>query len=173
MKTTIYYLATALFLIGATLPVHAQKSKKEAREEARNKQFQETLAMVEAGDFRFDAKRAHPQGYRSVDLTTNPGFLKISNNSVEADLPFFGRGYTSHHGNDSGMKFKGTIENKKVDVNEKKRRIRYSFTVRDKDSYQVTLEIHYGGSSSLNINSNNKSNISYDGDVSNEAEPKE
>jgi hypothetical protein len=173
MKTINIYLLATLLLLGFNLPTQAQKSKKEAREEARNKQFQETLAMVEAGAFRFDAKRAHPQGYRSVDLTTNPGFLKISNDSVQADLPFFGRGYTAHYGNESGMKFKGTIENKKVDVNEKKRRIRYSFTVRDKDNYQVTLEIHYGGSSSLNISSNNKSSISYDGDVSNEANAKE
>lgn len=93
------------------------------------------------GAFKFEAERAYPQGGGSIDLTTNYGFLKISENKSECDLPFFGRAYRMEYGGDGGMNFEGEIFNEKWTLNDKKMKVTYTFDVKDKETFTVIMEV--------------------------------
>ena len=163
MKAIIRTLFAVVVMISITFTLSAQekKSKKEIRQE----QLAQTIELINKGDFKFEATRAFPQGGRSIDLTTNYGFITFKQANAEGDLPYFGRAYTATYGGDGGIKFNGEMLNKKMEVNEKKQKILITFEVRDKDTYQVTMDIGYNGSSSVSITSNNRSHISYQGDI--------
>ncbi|MCU4176594.1 DUF4251 domain-containing protein [Carboxylicivirga sp. N1Y90] len=163
MKTIISYTIFSLLLLLSSQNAFSQK--KQERENKKNEAFTETKTLVDSAQFIYVPNRAFPQGGQSIDLTTNYGFIKITGDNAEGDLPFFGRGFQSHYGNDGGIKFNGTMENKKVEINEKKRTITFSFEVKDKDHYRVSMEISYNGNTSVNVTSNNRSHISYQGEI--------
>ncbi len=45
--------------------------------------------------------------------------------------------------------------------------VRYSFEVRDYDYYNVMIDINYNGNATVNVISNNRSSISYQGYLTN------
>jgi len=163
MKTIFSYTILFLALILSSSNIEAQKKKE--REIKKNEAFEKTKALVDSAQFIYVPNRAFPQGYQSVDLTSNYGFIKITDNNAEGDMPFFGRGFQAHYGNEGGIKFNGSMENKKIDINEKKRTITYSFEVKDKDTFRISMEIGYDGNASVSVTSNNRSHISYQGKI--------
>jgi hypothetical protein len=171
MKTNIRLLIVSVVLMfGFSNLTEAQKSdkkqnKKKAKREKRAEDFLKTQKLIESRNFIFNAERAFPSGIRSIDLVSNPGSIEVKDDSVEADLPFFGRSYTSHYSGNAGMEFKGKVENEKVEINEKKQKIFYTFRIKDKDVYDVTMDISYSGGCSVTINSTGKNSISYGGKI--------
>ncbi len=158
-----------LLMFVSGISVYAQKGKKQqnrkkARHEKKLEGYAKVKELVTGRDFIFDAKRAFPTGYKSVDLTTNPGTIEVMNDSVVADLPYFGRAYTSSYGGDSGLKFEGKIKDEDIEYLDKKFMLRYSFKVNgENDSYNVSMEISYDGNASVNVISQNRNAISYHG----------
>ena len=163
MKTILKKLISSLLLIVLITGVSAQK--KEERKAKKQQKYKECIQLIESGAFKFEAERAYPQGWVSVDLTTNYGFLKISENKSECDLPFFGRAYRMEYGGDGGMNFKGDIFNEKWTRNDKKNKFTFSFDVKDKESFTVILEAFSKESCSLIILSDSKAHISYSGQI--------
>ena len=155
------FVVVVITSINFTLSAQEKKSKKEVRQE----KFDQTIELINKGDFKFEARRAYPQGGRSIDLTTNYGFITIKQEMAEGDLPYFGRAYTATYGGDGGIKFDGEMLNKKSEVNEKRQKVIFTFEIRDKDTYKVTMDIGYNGNASVSITSNNRSHISYQGDI--------
>jgi len=171
MRTNIKLLVVSVVLMfGFSVLIEAQKSdkkqnKKESKREKRAEKFSETKKLVESRNFIFNAERAFPSGMRSVDLVSNPGTIEVKDDLIEADLPFFGRSFTSHYSGSAGMEFKGKVENEKIEFNEKKQKILYSFRIKDKDVFDVTMDISYNGGCSVTINSHGKNSISYGGKI--------
>ncbi|NPA37490.1 MAG: DUF4251 domain-containing protein [Chlorobi bacterium] len=170
MKTYFRIFTLIILVTGFGFTLNAQKSskkedKKKARNEKKAENFKKTKELFESRDFVFNADRAFPTGMRSIDLTTNSGYIKLKNDSVEADLPFFGRSYSADYSGNAGINFKGKAENAKTEYNDKKHKILYSFTVNDKDTYQVSMTITEEGGASVTINSNSKNSISYNGKI--------
>ncbi len=165
MKSIFSIVFLSSILMFGTADVLAQKKSKKER---RMEQFTDTRKLVDSKQFIFVPDRAFPQGGRSIDLTTNYGFIKIMGDETEGDMPFFGRGYTIPYGGDGGIKFdKTSIENEQVEVNEKKMRITYSFEAKSKDDhFSIYMDIGYNGNTSVSVNSNNRSQISYSGEIS-------
>ncbi|MCT4587722.1 MAG: DUF4251 domain-containing protein [Carboxylicivirga sp.] len=159
------FILSAIMLVSSTTTFAEKKQKKK---EKRMEQFAETKKLVDSKQFIFVPNRAFPQGGRSIDLTTNYGFIKIMGSETEGDMPFFGRAYSASYGGDGGIKYdKTSIENEKIEVNEKKMRISYSFEAKGKnDTYRINMEITYGGNASVSVTSNNRAHISYNGDIS-------
>ena len=172
MRTNIRLLVISVVLMfGVNVLVEAQKSdkkhnRKKAKREKRAEEFSKTKKLVESRNFIFNAERAFPSGMRSIDLVSNPGTIEVKDGSAEADLPFFGRSYTSHYSSNTGIEFKGKIENENIEFNEKKQKIYYSFTINDKDVFNVTMDVSSNGGCSVTINSNGKNSISYGGKIS-------
>jgi len=143
-----------------------QQSRKKARHEKKMKSYEKVKELVSGKNFVFYAKRAFPTGYRSVDLTTNTGTIVIENDSVDADLPYFGRAYTSSYSGEAGLKFSGNIKDEKLEYRDEKFMVRYSFQVKgESDLFNVSMDISSDGNASVNINSQNRNSISYHGTI--------
>ncbi|WP_430815004.1 DUF4251 domain-containing protein [Carboxylicivirga sp. RSCT41] len=168
MKSLIGLLVLSSILVLPIENANAQSKKKKNKKERRMEQFVETQKLVDSKAFIFVPDRAFPQGGRSIDLTTNYGFIKVMNTETEGDMPFFGRGFSVPYGGDGGIKFdKTAIKDEKLEINEKKMRISYSFEAAgENDTFRISMDISYSGSASVTVISNNRSSISYNGEIS-------
>lgn len=141
-----------------------EKSKKELKAERELQEQIEIHALLDAKDFVFDAEKLYPQSGRMIILDYNTYFLKFTSENVKCDLPFFGRGFNVGYGSDGGIKFEGKPENIKIEQTKKKYTIKA--TVKgEKDVYDLFFTIFFDGGTSLSVNSNNRSSISYDGKI--------
>ncbi len=168
-KMKILYLVLIL-LTGTGFSLLAQKKdkrSKKSKQEEKNAKFVQVQKLIKSRNFIFDAERALPSGGQPVELVANPGQIIVQKDMAYAGLPYIGQSYTSMYGSQHvGMDFKGKMEDVKFKVNEKKRKIYFSFKVTDNDVYMVTMEITYNGGCSVTIISQRKSSISYSGKVS-------
>ncbi len=164
MKTRIQALVILLSLM--ITPGFSQETKALTKEEQKLEKQKQIDAMVNAKEFVFVARMANPTGMRAVNLASNPNYLKFSPDLIESEMPFYGKAYSSvGYGGDAGMKFKGkpevfTVEKGKND---------YDITVVVKgetDKYKIYLSVGFDGSTMISISSNNRSSISYNGEIS-------
>jgi hypothetical protein len=118
MKSTIFVLLLILPVMGN--PGFSQgKSRKELKEEKTLTKQKQIEALVNAREFVFVAKRFLPTGMGTVDLFSNPNYVKFQPDFIDSYMPFFGTAYGGiGYGTDRGLKFKGkpvsfTIEKNK------------------------------------------------------------
>jgi len=169
IKVTILSLVLIL-LTSSGFSLMAQKkdkSTKRSKQEEKNGKFLGIQKLIKSRSFVFDAERALPSGGQPVELVSNPGQIIVQKDMAYGGLPYIGHSYTSMYGNQHvGMNFKGKMEDVSYKVNEKKRKVYFSFKVTDDDVYIVSMEITYNGGCSVTIISQRKSSISYSGKVS-------
>jgi hypothetical protein len=163
MKTSIL----SFFLCFSMLIGFAQeKTKQQIKEEQKLEKQKEIAALVDSKEFEFVGQTAYPQGTRSVDLTTNSNFLKFEKDSIDSQMPYFGRAYggVAYGRGDGGMHFKGKIENYSLTKDKKKYLMRAKIS--DKaETYDLLLTVFFEGNASLSINTFNRSSISYNGRI--------
>ncbi|MBW1655332.1 DUF4251 domain-containing protein [Flavobacterium quisquiliarum] len=163
MKTKLSIL---MLFLALSLSVAAQeKTKKELKQERELEKQKEVQSLLDTQNFVFEAQKVTPQGGRLIQLDYNTYFLKFNTENTTCDLPFFGRGYNVGYNSDGGIKFEGKPENIKIE-NKKKSTI-LKATVRGKnDVYDLFFTIFFNGTATLNVNSNNRAPIYYDGLIS-------
>ncbi|QSW88029.1 MULTISPECIES: DUF4251 domain-containing protein [Flavobacterium] len=163
MKTKIYIVMLISIL---SFSVYGQeKTKKELKAEKELKKQKEIEALIDAKNFVFEAQKLTPQGGRLINLDYGVYFLKFNEEKTTCDLPFFGRGFNVGYGSDGGIKFEGKPENLKIE--KKKKSFILKTTVKGKDDvYDLMFTIFFDGGTSLSVNSNNRSPIFYDGEIS-------
>ena len=128
--------------------------------------FQEISELVKKRSFVFEADKTFKQGGGMVDLTANPNYLKIENNQVKADLPFFGETHMITDMDDAGINFEGEMLDYKETYHDEKMKISISFDVNSMhDKYSCTLDIFYSGNTTLNIDCTSKSHTRYIGKI--------
>lgn len=105
----------------------------------------------------------------SINLTGSSYELKIMPDSIVSYLPYYGRSFTAPMNNDeNGIKFTST--NFVYDVVKAKKGWQVTITIKDtKDSHRLNLSIGENGYATLNVNSNTKQSITFNGHI---AEPK-
>lgn len=141
-----------------------EKSRKDIRQERRVEQQKKTEALVNSKNFMFVANRAIPQGYPTVDLISNPNHLKFSHDEIDSYMPFFGRAYQVNINHEGGFKFIAKPDS--YDLVKTKKGYEIKVKVKDKnDSYDIFLNISPEGTALLTIASNNRSTISYNGNI--------
>jgi hypothetical protein len=161
----IYMLFCMLSLV-LTKGHSQEKTKKELKEEAKIERQKEIDSLVNSRTFVFVAATAYPQGYRSVNLTTNPNFIKFSPHEIESDMPFYGKSYSGvAYSGDGGIKFTGTPEEYTVTKNKKNYQVT-AIVKGENDTYHLFLTVGFEGTASISITSNNRSSISFSGDIS-------
>lgn len=158
-------LVLSLFLVLGISVSAQEKSKKELKQERELKKQNEIKALLESQDFVFEAQKVTPQGGRLIQLDSNIYFLNFNKEKTTCDLPFFGRAFNVAYNGEGGIKFEGKPEN--ISIKNKKSSTILKATVRGRnDVYDLTFTIFYNGSTSLNVNSNNRAPIYYDGIIS-------
>ncbi|MCC9071150.1 DUF4251 domain-containing protein [Flavobacterium sp. F-65] len=164
MKTKLsILLVLSCFL---SVSVFAQKkTSKELKAEKELQQQKQIEALIDSKNFVFEAQKISPQGGRVIILDYNTYFLKFNPEKVTCDLPFFGRGFNIGYGSEGGIKFEGVPENVKVE--KKKKYYNLKAIVKGKDDiYNLIFSIFFNGSTTLSVNSNNRSSITYYGEIS-------
>lgn len=81
-------------------------------------------------------------------------------------MPFYGRAHRGiRYGGDEGLKFTGVPEN--FTLSKAKKNYLHNATVKgEKDPFRISLLVGFEGSATLSITSNNRSTISYTGEIS-------
>lgn len=142
-----------------------EKSKKQIREEKRIKNEKQIAALIDGRSFVFIGRTALPQGFRNIDLTTNANYVEFKPDKITSEMPFFGRAYSGvAYSGDGGLKFEGSPK----DFTVKKKKKGYLIRTAVKgatDTYTLFLSVSFGGSTTLTVNSNNRSTISYNGEI--------
>ena len=138
MKKLIFI--SLLFSI-LSLSVSAQKPTKAEKAAQLEQEFQQTRQLIESNHFQFELNRVYPQGGQDLSRFNPRGKFVITDSVAKGTLPFFGRAYSLPYGEGGGIEFDG-------------------------DTYQISMEISGGGNCSVNLNSNNRAQISYSGTVS-------
>ena len=136
-----------------------------SREEKEVKKEATVKAMVEAKHFSFVAQDAIPSGMRTRQLTPDY-YLKISKDTIESYLPYFGRAFSAPiDNNNTGIEFKAT-EFKYNAVEAKKGGWNITIDLNKAgDTRQMFLYVSKAGYANLNVISNNKESISFNGYV--------
>lgn len=164
MKTKLSILLVLSFFL--SISVFAQKkSSKEIKAEKELLLQKQIEALIDSKNFVFEAQRISPRGGRIIILDYNTYFLKFNEEKVTCDLPFFGRGYNIGYGSDGGIKFDGKPENIKVE--KKNKSYNFKAIVKGKDDvYNLMFSVFFNRSTTLTVNSNNRSSIIYYGEIS-------
>lgn len=119
--------------------------------------------MIKNREYIFTARTVLPTGGRVIQLTSQYD-LRVSKDSIISFLPYFGRAYSAPIGNTNpGFQFTSTDFNYDVKARKKGG---WQISIRPKDIQdiqQMNLTVSEGGSASLQVTSNNRQAISYNG----------
>ena len=156
LRITIVCLA---LLAGVAGDLSAQKSKEEKQEAAIKQQ-------IDSKKYVFVAERALPMRGASRHLTSMYT-LRVSKDSVIADLPYMGRAYAGagYGGTEGGIKFVSAKNDYKITPRKKGGwdiRIK-PLAARDSDVRELSLTVFNNGNASLQVLNNNRDQISFDG----------
>ena len=165
MKAKPFFTTLIMILVlGASF---AQDSpRKVQREKSILEREHQTEMLLNSREFVFIASRALPQRGGSIDLTTNPNYLKFHPDRIESYMPFFGRAYRADYGGDGGIKFEGKPKEFKMGTRKKGKGYEINTAVSGgRDYFQLNLLVRPEGSATLTITSNDRSSISYYGEI--------
>ncbi|MBU3822221.1 DUF4251 domain-containing protein [Flavobacteriaceae bacterium XHP0103] len=105
----------------------------------------------------------------SIDLTGIGNYFKMENDSVKAELPYYGeRQFGGAYGANAGIEFEDVPQNLNI-KNGKNGSYEVRFDVNDKntntESYRIFIQLFPNLTSNLTINSSNRNNIQYRGKI--------
>ncbi|MEO6314599.1 MAG: DUF4251 domain-containing protein [Chitinophagaceae bacterium] len=153
-----------LFLLVATvLSVLLKPATSLAQNNKDSVKIAAVTALVNNQEYTFKAQSAVPLSGRLRQLNSDYG-LQVSKAAVVSQLPYFGRAYSAPlNPQDGGIQFTSkdfdyTISNKKKGG--------WNISIKPKDSKDVTqmqLSIFNNGTASLQVTSNNRQSISFNG----------
>ncbi|UFH34270.1 DUF4251 domain-containing protein [Flavobacterium acetivorans] len=158
-------ILVVFLLLAVTFSFAQEKTRKQLRKEKQIEKARQTSILIDSNEFVFVANKAFPLGFRDIDLTTNPNFIEFKPDFIRSEMPFFGRGYSGiGYGGDTGLKFEGKPSEFTIEKGKKTYEIKAM--VRGKqDVFKILLSVFFDGNASLTISSNNRSTISYNGEI--------
>jgi len=155
MKTLITAILTTLLLFSC-------KSGSNLSKEENSSLMNE---KIETTNYTFVAQTAIPMSGRSISLTSEYS-LKVTKDTIESFLPYFGRAYTAPmSATDGGIKFVSTDFNYKV--SDKKKGM-WKADIETKDiptKYKLSLSIGDSGYATLTVQEVNRQSITFYGKI--------
>jgi hypothetical protein len=165
MKTRISILVLILSLV-VTTGFSQDKTRMESKKQKKLEKQKQIEAMVNTKEFVFVPQTALPSGMSPVNLSINQNYIKFQPDLIDSYMPFFGNAYSGVvYSTDKGLKFIGKPEIFTVERTNKAFQID-AVVKGETDNFRLSLSVGFEGSASLVISSNNRSSISYDGEIS-------
>lgn len=171
--TALYSFFLLSFFVFSWNNVSAQSTKTTRAQKTAAKK-QDIKNLIDNHNFIFMAQMALPMGWNTVQLNYNYS-LTISKDSVDSYLPYYGRAYVAPTNptdpTQTGIQFKS----KKFDYNNGNKKSGWEITIVPhdvKETRQMILTVSDLGYASLNVISNNRQPISFNGYVT-ENKPKD
>lgn len=160
MKKNLLLLFSLAFLAGGFL-IGCGSTQSVAEKEMKALRMKE---KVESFDFTFNATAAYPMSFSPVNLTSSYD-LKVSKDTFQAYLPYFGRAYVAPMDpSKGGIQFTSTDFD--YSVVEGKRHGNWKVTIKTLDTYRsmsLYLDIWDNGSAQLIVNDPDRQNITFQG----------
>ena len=123
-------------------------------------------------NFKFNATYAHPQSYRPIYLSSSYD-VKVSPDTVQAYLPFFGRAYTAPmNPSEGGINFESTEF--RHEIKQGKKAGNWLITIRTKDTtrpFVLFFDLWDNGTGSLNVQDRYRQPISFQGNIEVQKKP--
>ena len=137
----------------------------EVNENKNLKRSSQIQDLIDSKNYVFVAQTAIPIGGRAINLTS-PYEVRVSGDTVASDLPYFGRAFVAPmNPSEGGIRFTSTNFNYKV-KGRKKGGWDIAILPKDsKDVRQMLLTVSESGYGTLQVVSNNRQQISYNGYV--------
>ncbi len=161
MKKLAFLMIMLVSLVACTTSRNAATHKVDAQNVAA-----QIADSVNARTLKVTFNYVNPMRFPVHYLTTEYS-LRIKGDSISSYLPYFGRAYRADYGStESPLNFEGLARN--MDISRyKKRGYRFVFEVTNKqqESFVYNLTIFSNGNATLNVNSNDRDPISFDGEV--------
>lgn len=158
LRVWVYIILTVFFLTDVQAQT-TKTQKKQAKLEAVKK-------MVNNQDYVFMAQMANPMGWKTIQLNYNYSVV-VSKDSIDSYLPYYGRAYVAPTNpsdpKETGIQFKS--KNFEYANNISKRSgWDVSIVPHDvKETRRFMLNISEAGYATLNVISNNRQSISFNG----------
>lgn len=142
------------------------KTNKDTKEERRLEKQKQVDKMINAKEFTFVPRIALPTGMSVVNLSPNQNSIKFQPDFIDSFMPFFGRAYrVEGYGRDTGLQFSGKPD--KFTIEKKGKMYQINVVVKDvNDMFSLFLSVGVDGFASLSVSSNNRSPISFEGEIS-------
>ena len=123
-------------------------------------------------NFKFNATYAYPLNYKSVYLS--PYYdVKVSSDSVQAYLPYFGRAYSAPmNPSEGGIKFVSTKF--EYEIEEGKKAGNWLITIRTEDTsrpFILYFDLWDNGSARLSVQDRDRQAISFQGNIEAQKKP--
>jgi len=168
MKKVILIIAVLMVSI---LTVEAQEKKidkKQERKEKAEQAYKQTKALIESGEFVFDAVWAFPQNGTRVDITGNNNRLEFRENITKGSLQFFGTAYTSRRSTfNQGIVMDGPVKEWQVLPNDRGHQVTVRFNTKKKrEVYDVDISVAANGYAVVVVSSSLRDLMRYEGYVS-------
>jgi hypothetical protein len=143
----------------------AQEPAKKTKQELNLEKQKEIEDLLNAKTFVFSARSAFPSGGSQTSISSGVSTIKFTPDLITSNLPFFGSTTRpTGYGTDSGMKFEGKPEEYTLEKKKNGYEIRLVVKTTD-DTYRISLTASSDGYGSLSIFSNNRSSMTYSGDI--------
>lgn len=173
MKNWMYLVVTVLFINGCA-------SKKNVYTGQEISKFKE---IVKINKFEFEASSANPIGLGNVrginnllppgsnqsniNLVGTTNYLRVKNDSIFFDLPYYGERQMggAYNSSDAGLKFEGVP--KKVSSNYDEEKIKYTINYdinTPNENLNLVLVLFPNKYATLNITSSHRTSINYSGE---------
>ncbi len=120
---------------------------------------------IENRDFIIEVDRMLPMNGRSRALTSLYS-LEIKGEDVKSYLPYFGRAYNIPYGGGDGLTFESTITEYQSSLDAKGRTVVEFKTKTNDDQFVFRIHIFPNGSASVDVMSDNRQSISFQGTAS-------
>ena len=151
MKTNRRIMLLILFIAGTgifTLQAQNREERKELKE-------QTVKEKIESENYRIDINTALTSIYS----------VTIRNDSVFSQLPYFGRAYSIPYGGGQGLMFNAPIDQYTMSMG-KRGAAKINFTAKSpEDQFKFRITIYSNGSSSIDVDMQNRESISFSGDL--------
>jgi hypothetical protein len=162
-KTILLLIIFALF--STHIRAQTRAEKKEEKEQKAQKNYEEMKELVNSKSFEFTAIWISTYGKR-INIASGSNSIEISQDSTKAAMQYFGTVTSIGFRGSEGVSFDNVMKNYEVKFDDHKKKINISFSVKNKsENFDINLSINKTGFTYVDVYSNNKSNVTYDGNI--------
>ena len=153
------------FLIPLCLIINVKCIAQSNGDQKKAKQYNQLKARIESRKFYFHAQSATSQQGKTIQLTSEY-FIKLNQDTLQVDLPYYGRAYSaSYSATDQPLQFKTTEFVYGADTTKKGG---WNIAIQPKNNSgvsKINLSITSSGYCTMHVTSNTRSAISFYGTI--------
>ena len=147
------------------ITAQTKEEKKEQKELKAQNEYDAMKELVDSKSYEFNADWILSAGSR-INIASGSNTMTIEQDSATAAMQYFGTVTNIGPRGSEGVSFDNVMKNYKVKYNDHKKKINVSYSVKNKsENFDISLSIYSSGKAYADIYSNNKSNVTYDGNV--------